>query len=126
MTSKTIFEANTISHDTVIKACAEARDAARAKHWVPMMMKAGVETNTISYSDQELWMSMMLKAGVEADTISYKAAIKACADARDVGRAEYWISLMLKAFVEANIISYSTVIKACAEARDVTRAEHWM
>ena len=40
-------------------------------------------------------MSKMLKAGVEADTISYSTVIKACAEARDVARAEHWMSTML-------------------------------
>ena len=47
----------------------------------------------------------MLKVGVEANTISYNTVIKACAEARDVARAEYWLSTMLKAGVEANTIS---------------------
>ena len=56
----------------MIKACADARDEARA----------------------EPWISMLLKAGVEANTSSYNTVIKACADARDVGRAEHWMSML--------------------------------
>ena len=43
-------DADTISYNTVIKACAEAGDVARAEHWMSVMLKAGVEANTISYS----------------------------------------------------------------------------
>ena len=68
-------EADIISYNTVMKACAEASDVARAEHW----------------------MSTMLKAGVKANTVSYTTVIKACAAARDVARAEHWLSMMLKA-----------------------------
>ena len=41
--------ADTISYNTVIRAFAEARDVARAKHWPCMMWKASVEVDAISY-----------------------------------------------------------------------------
>ena len=65
-------EANTISYNTVIKACAEAHDLARTEHWV----------------------SKMIEAGGEANTISYSTVIMACAEARDVPRAEHRPSAM--------------------------------
>ena len=42
--------ADTISYNTVIKACAEAGDVARAEHWLSMISKAGFNADTISYS----------------------------------------------------------------------------
>ena len=62
-------EANTISYNSVIKACAEACEVATAEHWI----------------------SMILKAGVEANTIIYNIVIKACAGARDSAGAKHWI-----------------------------------
>ena len=55
---------------------------------------------------------MMLKAGVEANTIGHNTVIKECAEARNVTKAEHWICMMLKAGVEANTICHTTVIKA--------------
>ena len=52
----------------------------------------------------------MMQVGAEADTISCSIVIKACAEARHIGRAEHWLSEMMKAGVEANAISYNTVI----------------
>jgi hypothetical protein len=37
----------------------------------------------------ERWLSKMKEAGVEADTISWSTVIKACAEARDVAKAEH-------------------------------------
>ena len=76
----------------MIKACAEAGDAARAAYW----------------------LSPILKAHVEANTISYNTVVKACAAANDVTRAENRLPTMMKVGVEANTIS--TVIMVLAEA----------
>ena len=61
---------------------------------------------------------MMLKAGVDADTISYITVIRPCAEARDVAKAEPWLCMMLKAGVEVDTVSCITVTKACAKARE--------
>ena len=53
-------ETDTVSYNAVIKACAEAGEAAKAEHW----------------------MLMMLKVGVAADIISFNAVIRAYAEAR--------------------------------------------
>ena len=45
-----VVEASSVSYSTLIKACAGARDSARAKHWIFVMLKAGVEANTISHN----------------------------------------------------------------------------
>jgi pentatricopeptide repeat protein len=68
------FEADTISYNTVIKACADACEVAKAEHW----------------------MSEMRKVGVEATTISYDTVIKACAETRDVAKAEHGLSEMTR------------------------------
>ena len=60
---------------------------------------------------------MMLKAGVEANTISHSTVIKACSETRDVTKAEHWMCMKLKAGVEANTISHATVIKAKLSTR---------
>ena len=39
----------------------------------------------------ERWLFEMMKAGVKADSISHSIALKARADAREVGRAEYFV-----------------------------------
>ena len=68
----------TISYNTVITACAAARDETRALRW----------------------LSTMLEANVEINTSSYNTVIQACSEARDEARAEHWLSTMLKASVE--------------------------
>jgi len=67
MMLKAGVEADIFSYSTMIKACAEACDAARAEHW----------------------LSMTLNGGVEINNISYTTMIKACAEARDLARAEH-------------------------------------
>ena len=67
--------ADTISHNTVIKACAEAREVAEAQHW----------------------LSEMMNAGVQANPTRYNPVMAACAVARDLARAEHWRSEMTKA-----------------------------
>ena len=54
---------------------------------------------------------MMLKAGVVADTVSYNTVNKACAQARDVAKAEHWTCMTLKAGAGADTISYNKVIR---------------
>ena len=63
----------------------------------------------------------MLKAGVVADTISYNTVIEACAEAREVAKAQHWLCMTWKAGVEADAISYITVIEASATARIVSK-----
>ena len=58
---KTDVEANFISCNTAIRACAKAHDAAGAVHSLPEMMKADVEANIISYI-------IVIKASAETPT----------------------------------------------------------
>ena len=81
--------ADTVSYNTLIRACAEACEEAKAKHC----------------------LGMMSKAGVEADAISYMTVIDASAAARDVAKAEHWTCMMLNAGVVADTISYNTVTR---------------
>ena len=50
MMLKAGVEADAASYSTVIKACAEGQDVARAEPWISMLLKAGVEANTSSYN----------------------------------------------------------------------------
>jgi len=67
------------SYNTLIKACAEARDVAIGVHW----------------------LSLMLKAVILANTFSYLTMIRACAGARDTARADHSLSMRLKIGFEA-------------------------
>ena len=96
-----VFQTNTISYSTVVKAHAEARDVAGAEHR----------------------MTMMLKAGVQAKTISYSTAVNAHEEAHDMARAEHRMSKMWQADVQANAISYRIAFNTSAEARAVATAE---
>ena len=50
------------------------------------MIKANDEVRDVAKAER--WLPKMLDAGVEADTIRFDAMIKACAEARDVSKAE--------------------------------------
>ena len=43
-------QADTISFNTVIEACAEAGEVARVEHWLSEMTQAGVEPDSTSYN----------------------------------------------------------------------------
>ena len=48
-------EINTSSYNTVIQAYSEARDEARAEHWLSTMLKASVEDMALEYGANTRW-----------------------------------------------------------------------
>ena len=54
---------------------------------------------------------MMLKAGVEANTISYTAGISACANAHNIANAEYWFFAMSEAGIQPSHITHNIMAR---------------
>ena len=72
------------------------------------------------------WLSEMMNAVVEAKSISCTTVLKACAESRDMARAEHILAHMINTSVKVARISYSTVSNACAEAGDAIRVGRWL
>lgn len=88
----------------------------------------------------------MQRAGFAADAVSFNTVINACAQVRDVQRAEYWLTAMRRAGLQANQVrihiligcylhniteglvlqvTYNVMIKAHALSGDSSGAEKW-
>jgi len=73
----------------------------------------------------EYWFDLMPRFNMEHDKVSYANVINACAQRKDVGRAEEWLNRMLAAGVAPNQHCVNAVINACVQADRVDRAEWW-
>merc|ERR1719157_247661 len=68
----------------------------------------------------------MQAAGLQPGSPFYVAAVRVCARAGNVCRAEHWMKRMEAEGVEVDASSYSTVIRACAEGSYLARAGYWL
>lgn len=111
---------NEVSYNSVINACAQTGYVERAEMWLGRMLEAGVQAN------EEMWLEKMLAAGVKTDAFSYNSVINACAQRRDIERAETWLEKMLSEGIQADEVSYSSVIKACVQKGELDLAGYWL
>ncbi|CAE7359560.1 unnamed protein product, partial [Symbiodinium microadriaticum] len=63
---------------------------------------------------------------VKTDAFSYNSVINACAQRRDIERAETWLEKMLSEGIQADEVSYSSVIKACVQKGELDLAGYWL
>ncbi|OLP84058.1 Pentatricopeptide repeat-containing protein [Symbiodinium microadriaticum] len=104
---------NEVSYNSVINACAQTGYVERAEMWLGRMLEAGIQAN------EEVWLERMLAAGVKTDAFSYNSVINACAQRRDIERAETWLEKMLSEGIQAD------EVRACLAAGDRERLERW-
>merc|ERR1711871_600179 len=126
-------EANTITYNSLITACANGKHTSDALRVFEQMRQAGVEANTISYSalitacangkqtsDALGVFELMREAGVEADMFSYNALITALS--RDTpfsfSRCRDLLSTMCAQGLEPDAFSFCPVLLRVAQLRN--------
>jgi len=89
------------------------------------MLNAWAQKGNIQ--EVELAMEMAPKKNLIPNEISYSTVINACAEGKNLWKAEIWMHRMLEQTdVTPNSVVYNAMIKACVQANNPVRAEYWL
>ena len=137
------IQANVVTYNSVINACARCGDAKRAEHWFQKMVAQGVQPGVLTFNSlvnacakaldvdrAEKWLKEMPKHNVQPDDVSYSTVIHACGTAQEPERAEHWMKLMVSSLCsqgeKPGAFCYNSIAQAWVRAGDVDRAMHWL
>merc|ERR1719443_1891737 len=96
--------ADAVSYNMLISACAKNGKPDRAHHW----------------------MQQMLSKDVKPDVASFNSVIDSCARTGDIPGASKWLARMREIGVAPNTITYNALINTCARLGDTERAKTLM
>merc|ERR1719335_208631 len=85
--------ADAVSYNMLISACAKHGKSDRARHW----------------------MQQMMNKDVKPDVASFNSVIDSCARTGDIAGASKWLARMQEVGVAPNTITYNALINTCAK-----------
>jgi len=135
-------EADTVTYNTVINACARVGDAEQAEDWMRHMVENGVSPGQLTFNSMlnacaqagdiprcEKWLSKMRGHGLGPDGVSFGTVIHGCVKAQKMSRAEQLLQEMLtsdQSCGDSSNFCFSLVVQGLARAGNAQRASYWL
>ncbi|KAK3254127.1 hypothetical protein CYMTET_36650 [Cymbomonas tetramitiformis] len=122
--------ADRVTYNTMLKACARQGHRRKALKLLREMQLAGIPADAISYTNAinacakvgalekavAIFEEMQRDEKVEATVFTYAGLINACAERRDVQRAQNFLVELEGAGLRPNALVYNSLLKACAKS----------